>query len=115
MRYRENEGKPLRSARFAYAQNFVRSFYAFSLINRTGLEFDRCLTKTYMSDALIARSRRLPRVPRIYDRVERQMFALSFEDARRDVYLRHGSFVNQRRTPLRDILHFLRIERQSHI
>lgn len=62
---------------------FVRPFYAFSLINRTGLEFDRCLTRTYVSDALIARSHRLPRVSRISIALRGKLFALR----RRAVYI----------------------------
>lgn len=46
-----------------------------------------------------------------FDRVERQMFAL--RSKARGVYLRHNSFVI-RSTPLKGILHFLRIERKSH-
>lgn len=63
-RYRENETSPYDQLALP-THKLVRPFYAFSLINRTGLEFDRCLTRTYVSDALIARSRRLPRVLRI--------------------------------------------------
>lgn len=48
--YAEDDKSPFTiSARFAYAQNLYAHSYAFSLINRTGLEFDRCLKRTYMS------------------------------------------------------------------
>lgn len=65
MRYRENEKSLYDQLALPTHKTCTLILRFFSDSNRTGLEFDRCLTRTYMSDALIARSRRLPRVTRI--------------------------------------------------